>query len=170
MLRGMHIAFPSFQGSVLDAVTHRFHSHQLPMTIARWNQIGCLMFSNQLKIMKSPLALLPLRCLCFLLISQVFIGTCVRASESKITDRRPNILMIAIDDLNDWVEPLGGHPDVRTPAMSQLASRGMTFTNAHCQAPLCNPSRTSLMTGKRPTSTGVYGLACLLYTSDAADE
>lgn len=159
MLRGMHIAFPSFQGSVLDAVTHRFHSHQLPMTIAGWNQIGCLMFSNQLKIMKSPLALLPLRCLCFLLISQVFIGTCVRASESKITDRRPNILMIAIDDLNDWVEPLGGHPDVKTPAMSQLASRGMTFTNAHCQAPLCNPSRTSLMTGKRPTSTGVYGLA-----------
>ncbi len=67
--------------------------------------------------------------------------------------------MIAIDDLNDWVEPLGGHPDVKTPAMSRLAGRGITFTNAHCQAPLCNPSRTSLMTGKRPTSTGVYGLA-----------
>lgn len=73
--------------------------------------------------------------------------------------KRPNILMIAIDDLNDWVEPLGGHPDVKTPAMQGLASRGMTFTNAHCQAPLCNPSRTSIMTGKRPTTTGVYGLA-----------
>jgi choline-sulfatase len=71
---------------------------------------------------------------------------------------RPNILMIAIDDLNDWVEPLGGHPDVKTPAMQRLASRGLTFTNAHCQAPLCNPSRTSLMTGRRPTSTGIYGL------------
>ena len=67
--------------------------------------------------------------------------------------------MIAIDDLNDWIEPLGGHPDVKTPAMRRLAERGLTFTNAHCQAPLCNPSRTSLMTGKRPSSTGVYGLA-----------
>lgn len=72
---------------------------------------------------------------------------------------RPNIVMIAIDDLNDWVEPLGGHPQVKTPAMKRLAERGLTFTNAHCQAPLCNPSRTSLMTGRRPTSTGVYGLA-----------
>ena len=72
--------------------------------------------------------------------------------------KRPNILMIAIDDLNDWVEPLGGHPQVKTPAMASLANRGITFTNAHCQAPLCNPSRTSIMTGKRPTSTGIYGL------------
>ncbi|WP_246112955.1 sulfatase [Allorhodopirellula solitaria] len=72
---------------------------------------------------------------------------------------RPNIVMIAIDDLNDWVEPLGGHPQVQTPAMAGLAQRAVTFTNAHCQAPLCNPSRTSLMTGLRPGSTGVYGLA-----------
>ncbi len=72
---------------------------------------------------------------------------------------RPNVLMIAIDDLNDWVEPLGGHPDVKTPAMKRLAERGITFTNAHCQAPLCNPSRTSLMSGRRPTSTGIYGLS-----------
>ena len=71
----------------------------------------------------------------------------------------PNIVMIAIDDLNDWVEPLGGHPDVQTPAIKRLAQKGLTFTNAHCQAPLCNPSRTSLMTGRRPTSTGVYGLS-----------
>ncbi|MFK8113347.1 MAG: sulfatase [Rubripirellula sp.] len=72
---------------------------------------------------------------------------------------KPNIVMIAIDDLNDWVEPLGGHPQVKTPAMKRLAERGLTFTNAHCQAPLCNPSRTSLMTGRRPTTTGVYGLS-----------
>jgi arylsulfatase A-like enzyme len=80
-------------------------------------------------------------------------------AQQVVNGTRPNILMIAIDDLNDWVEPLGGHPDVKTPAMRGLASRGITFTNAHCQAPLCNPSRTSLMTGKRPTSTGVYGLS-----------
>ncbi len=80
-------------------------------------------------------------------------------AEPDTKSSRPNIVMIAIDDLNDWVEPLGGHPDVKTPAMNKLAQRGLTFTNAHCQAPLCNPSRTSLMTGRRPTSTGVYGLA-----------
>lgn len=71
----------------------------------------------------------------------------------------PNILFIAIDDLNDWVGPLGGHPQVQTPNLDRLAERGTTFTNAHCQSPLCNPSRTSVMTGLRPTSTGIYGLA-----------
>ncbi len=81
-------------------------------------------------------------------------GSAASGSDAK----RPNVLMIAIDDLNDWIEPLGGHPQVRTPAMARLAARGVTFTNAHCQAPLCNPSRTSIMTGRRPTSTGVYGL------------
>ena len=71
---------------------------------------------------------------------------------------QPNILFIAIDDLNDWVGPLGGHPQVQTPAMDRLAARGTVFTNAHCQAPLCNPSRASLMLGLRPSTTGIYGL------------
>jgi arylsulfatase A-like enzyme len=78
----------------------------------------------------------------------------VRASSA----RRPNILMIAVDDLNDWVEPLGGHPQVKTPNFNRLAARGTVFANAHCQAPLCNPSRTSVLTGLRPTTTGVYAL------------
>lgn len=72
--------------------------------------------------------------------------------------KRPNVLMIAIDDLNDWVEPLGGHPQAQTPAIAKLASSGMIFRNAHCQSPLCNPSRTSLMTSIRPSSSGIYGL------------
>lgn len=80
------------------------------------------------------------------------------ANAQQSSPTRPNIVMIAIDDLNDWVEPLGGHPQVQTPAMAKLAQRAVTFTNAHCQAPLCNPSRTSIMTGLRPGSTGVYGL------------
>jgi arylsulfatase A-like enzyme len=71
---------------------------------------------------------------------------------------RPNVLFIAIDDLNDWVGCLGGHPQVKTPHMDRLAGRGTLFTNAHCQAPLCNPSRTSLLTGLRPSTTGVYAL------------
>jgi arylsulfatase A-like enzyme len=72
---------------------------------------------------------------------------------------RPNILMIAIDDQNDWIGCLGGHPQALTPNIDALARRGTVFTNAHCQSPLCNPSRTSLMTGRRPGSTGIYGLA-----------
>lgn len=71
---------------------------------------------------------------------------------------RPNILLIVLDDLNDWVGPLEGHPQVRTPHMDRLAARGTTFLNAHAQAPLCNPSRTSLLTGLRPSTSGVYGL------------
>ncbi len=70
----------------------------------------------------------------------------------------PNFLFIAVDDLNDWVEPLGGHPQAKTPNFRRLAERGTVFTNAHCQSPLCNPSRTSLLTGLRPTTTGVYAL------------
>lgn len=73
--------------------------------------------------------------------------------------KRPNVVMIAIDDLNDWVEPLGGHPQVKTPALQALAERGLSFRNAHCQSPLCNSSRTSLMTSLRPSTTGIYGLA-----------
>ena len=72
---------------------------------------------------------------------------------------RPNVLFIAIDDLNDWVGCLSGHPQAKTPNIDRLAARGTLFTNAHCQAPLCNPSRTSLLTGLRPSTTGVYGLA-----------
>ncbi|NNC88463.1 MAG: sulfatase [Akkermansiaceae bacterium] len=71
-------------------------------------------------------------------------------------DARPNVLLIAIDDLNDWVGCLGGHPDARTPHIDRLAKRGVLFTNAHCQAPICNPSRTSLMYGLRPSTSGVY--------------
>ena len=74
-------------------------------------------------------------------------------------ERLPNVLFIAIDDLNDWVGCLEGHPQVKTPNIDALAKRGTLFTNAHCQAPICNPSRTSVMTGLRPSTTGVYGLA-----------
>jgi choline-sulfatase len=70
----------------------------------------------------------------------------------------PNILFLAIDDQNDWIGHLGGHPKAKTPNLDRLAARGTTFLNAHCSSPLCNPSRTSLMLGLRPTTTGIYGL------------
>lgn len=69
---------------------------------------------------------------------------------------RPNVLFLAIDDLNDWVGCLGGHPDVKTPHLDKLAKRGVLFTNAHCSAPACNPSRASLMTGILPSTSGIY--------------
>jgi arylsulfatase A-like enzyme len=68
----------------------------------------------------------------------------------------PDVLFIAIDDLNDWVGHLGGYPGVKTPNIDALAKRGVSFTNAHCVAPACNPSRAGLLSGLRPFTTGVY--------------
>lgn len=79
-----------------------------------------------------------------------------RAMGQAGTSNRPNVLFIAIDDLNDWIGCLGGHPDVKTPNLDRLAKRGVLFTNAHCSAPACNPSRASLMTGILPSTSGVY--------------
>jgi len=71
--------------------------------------------------------------------------------------RKPNVLFIAVDDLNDWTNCLGGYKGkIFTPNLDRLASRGVLFTNAHCSAPSCNPSRASLMTGIRPSTSGVY--------------
>ena len=85
----------------------------------------------------------------------VVAGRAMAAVGAK-TRSRPNVLLVAIDDLNDWVRFLGGHPDTKTPNMDRLASRGVLFDNAHCQGPICNPSRTSLMYGLRPSTTGIY--------------
>ena len=66
------------------------------------------------------------------------------------------MLFISVDDLNDWVGCLGGHPQARTPHIDRLAAGGMLFTNAHCPAPACNPSRTAIMTGVSPHRSGLY--------------
>lgn len=57
---------------------------------------------------------------------------------------------------NNWVRLLGGYPGVKTPNIDRLAQRGVLFRNAHCASPLCNPSRTALLTGRRADTTGVY--------------
>ena len=67
-----------------------------------------------------------------------------------------NVLFIAVDDLNDWIAPLQGYPGVKTPNITRLAKKGLTFKKAYCSAPVCNPSRTSLLTGVRPSTSGVY--------------
>ncbi|NIA14773.1 MAG: sulfatase-like hydrolase/transferase [Nitrospiraceae bacterium] len=69
----------------------------------------------------------------------------------------PNVLFISIEDLNDWVGCLDGYEGVvHTPNMDRLAARGVLFTNAHATATVCNPSRTSVMTGIRPSTSGIY--------------
>ncbi len=70
--------------------------------------------------------------------------------------QQQNVLCMIVDDLNDWVGCLGGHPNTQTPNIDRLAKRGVLFTNAHCAAPACGPSRAAIMTGIRPSTSGVY--------------
>ena len=81
----------------------------------------------------------------------------VGCTEQK-EQQQPNVLLIAVDDLNDWVGCLGGHPQAKTPNIDRLAANGVLFTNAHCQSPVCNPSRASMMTSLYPSTTGIYFL------------
>src|SRR6056297_2320542 len=67
---------------------------------------------------------------------------------------RPNVLFISVDDLNDFPSFAGRYPDAKTPNMDKLAGRGMVFTRAHCQFPLCGPSRASVMSGLLPSTLG----------------
>lgn len=92
-----------------------------------------------------------------LLMAILILGILVSCKEKEIKLERPNVLMICVDDLNDWIGVMGGHPNAITPNMDKLASRGVLFTNAYCQVPICGPSRASIMTGLRPSTTGIYG-------------
>jgi arylsulfatase A-like enzyme len=85
-----------------------------------------------------------------------FLASTLAATAVAANGQKPNVLFIAIDDMNDWIGCLGGHPDVKTPNLDRLAKRGVLFSKAYCAAPVCNPSRTALMTGVRPWTSGVY--------------
>ena len=69
---------------------------------------------------------------------------------------KPNILFVAMDDLNDWIGCLGGHPQALTPNLDRLSQTSVFFTNAHCAAPACNPSRAAVFTGISPNLSGLY--------------
>jgi len=84
------------------------------------------------------------------------VGKTSEGKESGRQDGKPNILFIAIDDLNDWTGMLKGNPQAKTPHTDKLASRGMVFTNAYCAAPACGPSRSAIMSGIRPSTSGNY--------------
>ncbi len=93
-----------------------------------------------------------------------FLLAACSGTERHPATRKPNVLFLAIDDMNDWAGCLRGHPQARTPNIDRLASRGVLFTNAHCPSPLCTPSRTAIFTGRRTEETRVYS------NSDRLDE
>ncbi len=71
--------------------------------------------------------------------------------------QKPDVLMFAVDDMNDWVGVLDPNSPIQTPNLERLASQGMLFTRAYCASAACNPSRVSALTGLRPSTSGVYG-------------
>ena len=87
------------------------------------------------------------------LLQLVFWATPIETTQAA---EKPNVLFISVDDLNDWVGCMGGHPQSRTPNIDRLAASGCLFTNAHCPAPACNPSRSAIMTGVSPHVSGIY--------------
>ena len=91
-------------------------------------------------------------------VSMLFVLFSIVRSEIaySVEPTKPNVLFIAVDDLNHWVGHLGRNKQTKTPNLDRLAKMGVTFTNAHCAAPICNPSRTALLSGLRPSTTGVY--------------
>ena len=80
--------------------------------------------------------------------------------------QQPNIVMIAVDDLNDWIGVYGGHPQVKTPNMDKLAQKSVVFRNARCPGPVCGPSRSALLSGFMPATTGIYGNANNMLNSE----
>ena len=68
-----------------------------------------------------------------------------------------NILLLSVEDLNDWIEPLGGHPDAVTPNLARLAARSTVFEQAYTPVPECSPARTAALFGQAPWRTGIYG-------------
>ncbi len=90
------------------------------------------------------------------IISGLVLYGCRNPGSVSLSVDKPNVLFISVDDLNDWSGCLGNYPHVSTPHIDGLATRGIIFKNAHCQAPICAPSRASVYTGINPHSTGIY--------------
>ena len=89
--------------------------------------------------------------------ARLLLVTCLSLAASCAESKPdvPNVLFLSVDDMNDWVGALG-HKTARTPHIDRLAARGTLFTNAHAPSPKCNPSRAAILSGLRPSSTGIY--------------
>lgn len=89
--------------------------------------------------------------------ASILLSPFLAESSQKETTPMPNVIFIAVDDLNDWVGAFGGNLQVKTPNLDKFYSENaMIFTNAHCPGPVCCPSRSSLLSGFRPETTGCY--------------
>lgn len=96
----------------------------------------------------------------FLFLGLIVLAACGETINTvpSVTQKPPNVLFLAVDDLNNLLGSLKPEYGVKTPNLDKLAAKGVLFSNAHCQAPLCGPSRASIMTGLRPSTTGIYGM------------
>ncbi|NOR75094.1 MAG: sulfatase-like hydrolase/transferase [Draconibacterium sp.] len=92
-----------------------------------------------------------------LLIVAFSLGACTLKKEGKIV-KKTNVLLIVIDDLNDYQGCFGGHPQAKTPNIDKLAASGVRFVNAQTNIGLCSPSRNSLFTGVYPHQSRNFGL------------
>ncbi len=90
------------------------------------------------------------------LLYRILVVIALLAKGAATAAPQPNVLLIAVDDLNDWIGCLKGHPQALTPNIDRLAARGMLFADAQCAAPACNPSRAALFSGRMPQATGVW--------------
>lgn len=86
----------------------------------------------------------------------VCVQSCKNTGTQETDPRQPNVLFISVDDLNDWIEPLGGSKFAKTPHLNALSENAFNFRHAYCASPGCGPSRAALMTGLHTYTTGMY--------------
>ena len=70
--------------------------------------------------------------------------------------KQPNVLFLAVDDMNDWIGSLGATPRAITPNLDKLAARGVNFSNAHTPGVYCAPARAAIFSGQYASTTGCY--------------
>ena len=88
----------------------------------------------------------------------LFLGICaLMASSSAFAATNYNVLFISVDDMRPELGSFGNKV-VKTPNMDRLAARGIVFRHAYVQQAVCSPSRSSLITGRRPDATRVWDL------------
>ncbi|SET75630.1 sulfatase [Thalassotalea agarivorans] len=92
----------------------------------------------------------------FFTVCLLLLGSAGADAQEKQSKEQPNFVFIAIDDLNDWLGYMGGHPQAMTPNIDALAQQGSAFTNAHSVSPGCSPSRNALLYGVEPFNSGLY--------------
>jgi arylsulfatase A-like enzyme len=80
-------------------------------------------------------------------------GVMAQAVPSR--DSGPNVVLIVVDDLNDYVTGMGGHPQAHTPNLARLAAQGVSFRRAYSNNPICAPSRASFLSGLYPHTSGL---------------